>query len=250
MTLSTGLLLSLLLNTPGTPPAPAPYPDGTALIKAMHERYEGKWYRTLTFVQTTTLPTKQRVETWYEAGQIPGKLRIDIAPLDSGSAILFRADSVYRVRQGKAGKGQPFVHPLMVLGFDLYRDSVSRTLAKLTAMGFDLSRIREDRWQGRPVYVVGAAAGDTIAKQFWVDQERLVFVRMLEPAGGKEGAVAETQFNKYQPLGQGWISVEVLFTVGGELIQKEEYADPRADVNLPDSLWEPAAFSRPTWMGQ
>ncbi len=247
MSLSLLLLGTLLGAGPSAPPAP--YPDGQALLRAMQERYAGKWYRTLTFVQTTTLPAKQRVETWYEAASIPGKLRIDIAPLDSGSAIVFRQDSVYRVRGGKAGKGQAFVHPLMVLGFDVYRDSVSRTIARLTALGFDLGKIREDQWQGRPVYVVGAAAGDTTSKQFWVDRERLVFVRMLEPSGSGPGSVAETQFNRYQPLGQGWISVEVLFTVGGELIQKEEYADARADVALPESLWDPAQFTPPAWVG-
>jgi hypothetical protein len=36
--------------------------------------------------------------------------------------------------------------------------------------------------------------------------------------------------------------------VGGELIQKEEYADARADVALPESLWDPAQFTAPAWV--
>ena len=57
----------------------------------MHERYAGKWYHNLTFMQTTTFPD-QPAETWYEAGTIPGKLRIDIAPLDSMNAFMFVGD--------------------------------------------------------------------------------------------------------------------------------------------------------------
>jgi hypothetical protein len=244
------LLTSLLLSL-GVPAvsAPPPYPDGESLIRAMHDRYAGKWYRTLTFVQTTTLmqPTAH-TETWYEAARIPGILRIDIPPADSGNTLFFRGDSVYRVAGGKLLRSRPFVHPLMVLGFDVYADPVEKTISKLKGLGFDLTKIREATWQGRPTYVVGAAEGDTTAAQFWIDRERLVFVRMLEPTGDGKGGVQETQFNRYQPLGKGWISVEVVFTVNGELMQKEEYADPKADVALPDEIFDPSNYRQATWM--
>src|SRR6266850_2126429 len=142
----------------------------------MHERYKGKWYRTVTFVQTTTSLREKKVETWYEAARIPGMLRIDVAPVDSGKMILFRNDSLYRFDDGQRKAAVPFVHPLMVLGFDVYADPPERTVAKLEGLKFDLSLIREDTWQGRPVYVVGAAAGDSSTRQFWVDRERLVFL--------------------------------------------------------------------------
>src|SRR5262249_20497528 len=73
----------------GTPPAPKPAPaapesvaiaNAPMLLRAMHERYDGKWYRTVTFVQKTTigLPSGGTVnQTWYEAGELPGRLRID-----------------------------------------------------------------------------------------------------------------------------------------------------------------------------
>src|ERR1051325_395492 len=65
------------------PPKPAPVPamnTGEAVVRAMHDRYAGKWYHTATFTQktTTTLVSgRDVVQTWYEAMQLPGKLRID-----------------------------------------------------------------------------------------------------------------------------------------------------------------------------
>src|SRR3954470_18840947 len=63
---------------------PAPQPSGPntgeAVLRAMHDRYAGKWYRTLTFTQKTTTTLQsgtEVVQTWYEAAQFPGKLRID-----------------------------------------------------------------------------------------------------------------------------------------------------------------------------
>ena len=56
---------------------------GEDVVRAMNERYAGRWYKTLTFVQKTTYPDG-RIETWHEALSMPGLLRIDIEPLDSG----------------------------------------------------------------------------------------------------------------------------------------------------------------------
>jgi hypothetical protein len=223
--------------------------DGAALITTMHSRYVGKWYTTLTFVQTTTMTRPvPRKETWYEAARIPGFLRIDIAPLDSGSAILFRKDSLYRFSHGQMVRSRAFVHPLMVLGFDVYADPPEQTITKLKDLHFDLSKIHETTWQGRPTYVVGAEEGDTTSPQFWVDRERLLFVRMLEPAPDGSRSIAETQFNRYEKLGKGWIAIEVVFSVNGDLVTKEEYADVKRDVKLPDALFDPAAYAKPEWV--
>lgn len=242
------LAVALLARVAVIPPSAPPYPDGKALLQAMHARYHGKWYTSMTFVQTTLfLKPTPRTETWYEAMRVPGLLRIDIAPVDSGNTLLFRADSLYQFRQSALRAGRSFVHPLMVLGFDVYADQPERTGEKLAGLGFDLSRIHEAEWQGRPAYVVGAAKGDTTTAQFWIDQERLVFVRMLQPAPNGSG-IAETLFNKYQPLGKGWIAVEVLFSLNGELTLKESYADVKADVALPDGLFDPKAYGKPAWV--
>jgi hypothetical protein len=231
---------------PVAAPADPPFPDGKALIQAMHHRYHGKWYKSMTFVQTTEfLKPNPRTETWYEAMKVPGFLRIDIAPLDSGNTLLFRADTLYQFRQASLRQSRPLVHPLMVLGFDVYADPPATTEQKLAGLGFDLSKIHEAEWQGRPAYVVGAAKGDTASAQFWVDRERLLFVRLLQP---NPNGISETLFNKYQPLGKGWVAVEVLFSQNGELTLKESYADVKGDVALPDVLFDPAAYGKPGWV--
>jgi hypothetical protein len=89
----------------------------------------------------------------------------------------------------------------MILGFDMYRLPQADVLEKLKGLKFDLTIFREDTWQGRPVYVVGAKAGDLHSPQFWIDQKNLYFVRMLRPVGRDGAQTQETQFNKYRKLG-------------------------------------------------
>jgi outer membrane lipoprotein-sorting protein len=247
------LILCALLTALATNASASKIKTSEDLIREMHDRYAKSWYKTLTFVQKTTHYEKDgtsRSEIWYEAASIPGKLRIDFDPVSSGNGILFADDQIYQFRDGKLEKSQPLVHPLMVLGFDVYALPAQATIDKLKGLKFDLSMMREDTWQGRPVYVVGAKQGDARSAQFWIDKERLYFVRMIKP-GGKDGAVIqETQFNKYERAGGGWVAPEVVFLIDGQRATLEEYTEIRADVKLDSRLFDAQQWTATHWRAQ
>src|SRR3954471_13778706 len=73
-------------QAPAPKPQPAAPPAGMAttraptLLPAIIDKYAATWYHNMTVVQKTTvsLPSGAPfVQTWYEAGQLPGRLRID-----------------------------------------------------------------------------------------------------------------------------------------------------------------------------
>ena len=241
------LLCSLTLTFAAPATATPPPKNGEELVTRMRERYAGKWYRTLTFTQKTTLPDG-KVEIWYEALELPGKLRIDVAPLDSGKTLLFRNDSLYVFEQKKLKASQPLVHPLMVLGFDVYQAPVAETVRKLRELKFDLSKVYQTEWKGRPTYVVGASPGDTTSPQFWIDAERLYFVRSLEPSKKDPSVINETLFDKYIPLDGGWVELEVLFLANGKQQVKEEYSNTKANVKLDPAIFDPRTWMAPGWI--
>src|SRR5262249_28127325 len=177
--------------------------SGDELIRQMHGRYAGTWYHTVTFTQTTTFPDEP-AQTWYEAGTIPGKLRIDIAPVDSMTASLFVGDQPIVFKQGARVRARQDRNLLMTLGFDVYGQPPETTAAQLRAAGIDLSKLREDRWNGTKVWVVGAAPGDTTTSQFWIEQDRLLFVRLIEAKPAKQPGdppdLLDVTFDSYQPL--------------------------------------------------
>ena len=233
------LFVFLLTLTPGFLLKPG---SGEDIIKAMHDRYSATWYRSLTFTQKTVTHrpdgTTQEA-TWYEYMSIPGKLKIDFAPADSGNGMLFTYDSIFVYQRGALRNARPLLHALLVLGFDVYHASVEGTVQKLKALHYNLSIVHEDTWQGRPVYVVGAEKGDVKTKQFWIDKERLVFVRSLE-LSPRDNLVSEVQFNDYQKLGGGWVSPSVLFLHDGKIATEELYSEMKVDVKLDEKMFEPA----------
>jgi outer membrane lipoprotein-sorting protein len=240
----------ILLLTLATVVSAAPITSSEQLIAAMQKKYAKSWYKTATFVQKTTNIDKdgnRKVETWFEAMSLPGSLRIDFTPTKDGNGILFTNSQIYVFKNGKVENNREFVHPLMVLGFDIYRMPPRETIEKLRGLKFDLTIFHEDTWQGRPVYVVGAQPGDAHSAQFWIDQKNLYFVRMIRPAGKDGTQTQETQFNKYVKLGGGWMSPEVVFLVDNKIVTIEEYSDLRANVSLPDKLFDPQSFATVHW---
>ena len=226
--------------------------SGEDLVRQMHAKYAGRWYHNLTFVQTTTFPDKP-AETWYEAGAIPGKLRIDIAPVDSMNAFLFVGDSSFVFKGGQRVAAQEDRNLLMTLGFDVYGQAPEVTIAQLKEQHVDLSRIREDTLNGAKVWVVGAAKGDTTSNQFWIEQDRLLFLRLIESHKSIKNPDAppkllDVTFEGYQPLGKGWIETEVVIKVDGKEVQRERYADIKADVQLQPDLYDTRTYRKPGWV--
>jgi len=220
------------------------------LVQAMQKKHGKSWYKNATFVQKTTNYEKdgtKKIETWYEAISVPGSLRIDFTPVKDGNGILFTDNKIYIFKNGKLDTNRPYVHPLMILGFDIYRLTQADALEKLKGLKFDLSILREDIWQGRSVYIVGARQSDLHSPQFWIDRKNLYFVRMIRPAGKDGAQTQETQFNKYVKLGGGWMAPEVIFTVDGKTVTTEEYSEMRANVALDSKLFDPLYWSTVHW---
>jgi len=83
--------------------------------------------------------------------------------------------------------------------------------------------------------------------QFWIDQKELYFVRMLRPAGKDGTQTQETQFNKYQRLGGGWMAPEVVFKIDDRIRTTEEYSEMRANPALDNKLFDPQYWTSVHW---
>src|SRR5215469_17174330 len=188
--------------------AAAQIKNADALVRAMHDRYAKSWYSTITFTQKSTTYNDDgttKVETWYEAALLPGKLRIDIGPAADGRAYLLADGSVTVFDKGKEVNSRPLVNMLLVLGFDVYRQAAEKTLQVIASEKYDLSKFHEDAFEGRPMYVVGAEKGDLKSRQFWVDKDGLLFVRLFQPDRADDKKIEDIRFTAYRPLAGAWV---------------------------------------------
>lgn len=212
------------------------------LIRAMHEKYARKWYQTLTFAQKTTdYKPDGTTETgvWYEAMQIPGKLRIDFGRIGSGNGAIFTDGIQHNFKDGKIDAPRRTGHALLTLGFDVYGQSAEITLKQLADLKFDLSKFREDFYEGRAAYVVGAEKGDLRSRQFWIDKKNLYFLRTIQPVGAGGAKIQEIRFGDYRKVkGGGWIGARVEFLMDGKLFFLEEYFDIKPHAKLNSGIFD------------
>jgi hypothetical protein len=219
--------------------------DGTALLRAMHGRYANNWYETLTFQQdsiTHNPDGTNKTEVWYEALILPGKLRIDIGQPNSGNGTLVADNTLVRFRNNTVTETRPFVHMLLVLGFDVYRQTPETTIEEVRGQGFDLSKLREDTWEGRPVYVVGADKAEEKSKQFWIEKDSLLFVRLIQPDEHDPSKIHDSRFEDYRKLSEGFVAARVDFFVDGKNTFSEVYSDIKANPRLDPGFFDPKQF--------
>lgn len=221
------------------------FADGGDVIEAMRARYAGKWYKTLTFRQQTSrlLPNDTwKVETWYEAMRLPGRLRIDFDPVAAGNGVLYARDSQFVASNGRVIQSGPGINDLLLLGFDVYENPVKRTEALVRRQGIDLNRVHEATFEGRPMVVVGALRGDLRRKQAWIDAERLYLVRLVEPTRGDSSKIQDIRFTRYERRGDAWLAPRVEIYNDGKLVFYEDYSDIRTNVALDESLFDPTPW--------
>lgn len=208
---------------------------GDVVIRAMHDKYAKQWYHTLTFDQKTTRRTPadtMAIEQWSEIGMFPGYLRIDIPRPKGAVVVIYGPDSMYVVSGDSTLRRAADRNILLIIGFDVYAQSVDRTLSVLHDEHYSTTAVREDTWEGRPVYVIGAAAGDLHSNQLWIDKDRLVFVRGFSAAPNDSTKTDEFRFDNYQPAGHGWLSETVEVYTDGKLVQREEYSNVHTDTRV------------------
>jgi outer membrane lipoprotein-sorting protein len=223
---------------------------GEDVLRAMHDRYSKSWYETLTFTQKSTTYNADgttKVETWHEAVGVPGKLRIDVGAPSEGNGYLMVDGTLTVVKAGKVSGTRPRMNMLLVFGFDVYRQSPEATAKVVKAEGYDLTKVHEETWEGQPVYVVGAEKGDLKSKQFWVEKDRLLFVRLFEPTQADPAKSQDIRFEDYHPLAGGWLAERVEIYAEDKKVFSEEYSDIQGNAKLDPGTFDPKQFNATHW---
>jgi hypothetical protein len=224
--------------------------SGEDVLRVMHDRYATTWYETLTFTQKSTTYNADgtsKAEIWHEALSAPGKLRIDIGTPTDNNGFLLVDGTLTVVKAGKEAGTRPLVNMLLVLGFDVYRQTPEATAKVAKNEGYDLTKVHEETWEGQPVYLVGAEKGDLKSKQFWVDRKNLLFVRLLEPTQGDATKFQDIRFEDYREMAGGWVAARVEVYVDEKKVFGEEYSDIVCNAKLGSGTFDPKQFNSSHW---
>lgn len=217
------------------------------LLKEMHIRYHGKFYKHITFVQLNKLYREGDLtesSVWYEAFEFPGKLRVDYGPTVGKDGYIYVNDSVFYFKEGKLDSKERKINETMLLQGDIYCIPIPNVMDKLRLLGYDITKFREDKWKGKPAYVVGAEAGNDTSRQFWIDKQFLYLVRHIV---NDSGVVQEVHFSEHEAKGKFYIEDEVKIMENGKVVKTERYAEVDPNIVLTDAVFDPKQWGKVHW---
>jgi len=217
------------------------------LLKAMHDRYDGKFLKTMSFLQNNTRYTTTGAEQksqWYEHIEVPGKLRIAFLPATQRSGLVQVDDRVASFDNGIRVDFRPSINPLLLLTADVYVAPMTTIVRSLDSLHVDTELMRNDEWEGHPVYVVGAKSGDTTSNQMWVDRDHLRLVRFIQSQkAGDRTLVSDIRVQNYKDLQGFEVPTEFLVIRNGKPVWREEYADVRINDEFPAGTFDQARWN-------
>jgi len=241
--LTTFVLCTLLSFSQTKKGSKVKYADGKELIFAMHKAYApNKWYKYFTFSQNMEFYRNDSVirkDVWHEA-YAPGSLVIKFGSKSSKDGELFSNFMVHSFEQGKEPRSAQRVHDLLLVGLDVYFYDPAKTIKILDSLGYCTSKIHEDVFDGRKVYVVGADKGDLESKQFWIDAEHLYMHRIIYDQKGK---INDVIFGDYTKMGTYWMSKTITFKTNGKLGLIERYYDIKFPEAINSEWFDPKKFN-------
>jgi hypothetical protein len=218
--------------------------DGKDVINAMYKKYEGgKWYKHFSFTQDCFFYRNDslvKTEVWHEVGSFPGKLAIKFHTKDSKDGVIFADHKVQGIKDGVAKEARPFIHDLILMGFDVYFLKPETTIHLLDSIGYDLKHVHTDVFEGRKVYVVGAQPGDEKTPQFWIDAERLYMHRIIYR---KKDHITDCVFGDYEKVNGNWVAKKVTFKGDGQLQMVEKYYDLKFPKEIDPAIFNPDRFA-------
>jgi len=219
--------------------------NGNELIHAMHAKYQkNKWYQYFTFSQNMEYYRNDSIikkEIWHEAAALPGKLLIKFNEKSAGNGVLFTNHKIYSFKNSAVTYTASMVHDLLLVGLDVYFLKPERTVSILDSLGYHLNLIREDTWDGKKVFVVGAPAGDDHSRQFWVDAENLFLYRIVYP---QNNSTFDVTFADYEKIKGNWVSKTIIFKRDGKLNLIEKYYDIQFPKKIKEADFLPENFGK------
>jgi len=223
--------------------------DVKTLVRAMQRQNRNKWFDAFTFVQETIRFNKdgspRDTNIWYEAIDYPDRFRIDYGDLSNGDAQLFRRDSAYQFKGGELVKSDYNPQEFLLMKGGLYHYETEEVLEKLEAYGYNTKAFHASQWDSRPIWVLGAEAGDLSSPQFWIDAEHFYLVRRISKL--KDGRQLDVHYEDHISGNGGWVEQVVKFYVDGRYVQLENYKQIDTAPDLPPGIFDPRQFGGQHW---
>jgi outer membrane lipoprotein-sorting protein len=168
----------------------------------------------------------------------PEKFRSDIVSKNIKSIHVISNGKSLTVIDGKTVAGHETL-------FDLYKDIIlynsrSALLERMIHLGIDESVSSLGRFQGKPVYVLGAQYPDESVSQIWLNKDTFRPFRWIinsKKPGGRLDSL-EVRYFKWQKISKIWYPMQIEFYEDDTLVRRIEVDEIKVNPVFPAGLFD------------
>ena len=224
----------------GIPARPSAIPrNGLEVIGAMRNAHPSRALRSLTLaVAITEVRDSTRVRRSRIYAELPGRMRVEALPERRRSGYVRQRQHIAVFEDGERVRRAARVDLATLVVYDLFAQSIDTTIMWLDSARVRFGLLRLDQLDGRRVWVVGAAAGDTVSSQFWVDaaEWRVLRVIQREPWNGNQ--LVDVRFTDFVSVRNVPVPKRMLVYRDGRLVQRQDFEVTRVNPRVPRSAFD------------
>jgi hypothetical protein len=228
------------------PPAERPISSGLDVLRRVREAHDDSAPSLISFTQATTTYLAsggQLQQRWRIIVAPPLRMRSDYLPLTTRSGALQLGVQNYSFQNGRRTSLQTQVNATLLLGFGAFAQAPESTMRHLDSLGVKSTVIRRDTAGGRPVWVIGAEAGDLTSDQLWVDAQRWIPIRLIDrETRGTRTTITDYRFSEFAEHGGVPIVTTLLIYRDQRLTVRYEHRDVRINPAVSDAAFDPARW--------
>src|SRR5258705_9401734 len=203
-------------------PTPSVPRSGLDVIGFMRRSHPSRELRSLSFTMRTTLTVMDSSIRSRGFASLPGRLRVENLPLSTRTGWVRDRQKLSVFRRGKRVSTVNRVDLQTLLTYDIYGQGSDTTIMWLDSARVRYGRGRPDKFEGRPVWVVGAAAFDDTSSQFWVDAERWRLVRVIQRDPRVPSVISDVRYREYTELLDIPVPTRIEVWRAGRLVERQE----------------------------
>lgn len=213
--------------------------NGLEVIGAMRRAHPAGVLRSVSFTATVREPRADTTRVRTATGMVgfPGRYRLEY--WSSRSGIVRNRERLAVFEAGKRVASSSRVDIAHLLAYDVFAMRIDSTIQWLDVARVRMGRMRRDRWEGREVLVVGGSSeSDTTSTQFWVDEDRLRVVRVIQPDPRRARDRLDIRFRAFDHVMDVPLPTRIDVYRNGRLAQQHTITDLTANPSLPTRAFD------------
>ncbi len=164
---------------------------------------------------------------------LPGKLRFAVLPTSRRTGYVRDQQQLSVFERGRRVSSLSRVDLAMLMAYDVFAQSLDSTVRWLDVARVRIGALRRDQFDGRSVWVVGAAEGDVASAQFWVDADRLRVVRVIQRDPRAPDTIIDLRFSEFDEFLDIPVPTRIETYRGNRLVQRQDISNVTVNPPIP-----------------